>query len=58
MARGFADIQRNSVKEDSGYQTIFEKVTEATAGEKQSYQWYRNELGHKSPHSKKQLKVY
>ena len=31
MARGFADIQRNSVKEDSGYQTIFEKVTEATA---------------------------
>lgn len=42
MARGFADIQRNSVKEDSGYQTIFEKVTEATGGEKQSYQWYRN----------------
>ena len=42
MAAGFKDIQVPVVKEDSGYETIFEKVTAATGGEKKSYLWYRN----------------
>ena len=42
MAQGFKDIQVPEVNEDSGYETIFEKVTAETGGEKKSYLWYRN----------------
>ncbi len=42
MAQGFKDIQVPVVKEDAGYETIFEKVSAATGGEKKSYLWYRN----------------
>lgn len=41
MATGFSEIQRNNPKKNSGYKTIFEKVTEATGGEKKSYDWFR-----------------
>jgi hypothetical protein len=41
MAQGFADIQRNTVNKDPGYKTLFERVTEATGGEKKSLSWYR-----------------
>lgn len=44
MAQGFADIQRNELKNNDGYQTIFEKVTNATGGEKQTLTWYKNEV--------------
>ena len=33
MAQGFATIQRNAVKNDTGYTTLFEKITEMTGGE-------------------------
>ena len=42
MAAGFKDIQVPAVKEDSGYETIFEKVKAAAGGETRSYLWYRN----------------
>ena len=42
MAQGFATIQRNAVKNNTGYTTLFEKITEMTGGEKQSYNWYKN----------------
>ena len=42
MAQGFKDIQVPEVKEDSGYETIFEKVKAAAGTEKKSYLWYRN----------------
>ncbi len=42
MAQGFKDIQVPEVKEDSGYETIFEKVKAAAGTEKRSYLWYRN----------------
>ena len=42
MAAGFKDIQVPVVKEDSGYETIFEKVKAAAGTETKSYLWYRN----------------
>ena len=42
MAQGFGDIQVPEVKEDSGYETIFEKIKEQAGGEKKNYLWYRN----------------
>ncbi len=42
MAAGFKDIQVPVVKEDAGYETIFEKVKTAAGAEKRSYLWYRN----------------
>ena len=42
MAQGFKDIQVPVVKEDTGYETIFEKVKQAAGTEKKSYLWYRN----------------
>ena len=42
MAAGFKDIQVPVVKEDAGYETIFEKVKAAAGVEKRSYLWYRN----------------
>lgn len=42
MPQGFGDIQRPSTVEEPGYETIFEKITAQTGGEKKSYTWYRN----------------
>lgn len=42
MAQGFGEIQRSTVKNDSGYETIFEKITALTGGETQTYTWYKN----------------
>ena len=42
MAQGFKDIQVPVVKEDTGYETIFEKVKQAAGTETRSYLWYRN----------------
>ena len=53
MAQGFATIQRNSTKENTGYTTIFEKITEMTGGEKQSYNWYKNAVKKLSSEYKK-----
>ena len=42
MAQGFATIQRSTTKETTGYTTLFEKVTQLTGGQKQSFNWYKN----------------
>ena len=42
MAQGFATIQRNQQKKDSGYTTIFEKINTLTEGEPKSFTWYKN----------------
>ena len=42
MAQGFATIQRNVTNETTGYTTLFEKITELTGGQKQSFNWYKN----------------
>lgn len=41
MATGFKDIQRNQTNKDPGYQTLFEKITNKTGGEKKTLSWYR-----------------
>ena len=42
MAQGFKDIQVPEVKEDAGYETIFERVKAEAGGDTKSYLWYRN----------------
>ena len=43
MAKGFATTTtKKETKKDSGYKTLFERVTEKTKGEKKSFSWYRN----------------
>ena len=53
MAQGFATIQRNAVKDNTGYTTIFEKITNMTGGEKQSFNWYKNAVKKVSSEYKK-----
>jgi hypothetical protein len=53
MAQGFSEIQKNNQKKNSGYKTIFEKVTEATGGERKSYDWYRSKVASLSSEYKK-----
>ena len=42
MATGFAAIQRNTVNQDPGYKTLFERVSAKTGGEKKTFSWYRS----------------
>jgi hypothetical protein len=53
MATGFSEIQRNNPKKKTGYKTIFEKVSEATGGERKSYDWYRSKVASLSSEYKK-----
>ena len=41
MATGFKSIQRNQQTDDTGYETLFEKITKKTEGEKKPLSWYR-----------------
>ena len=41
MATGFRDVQRNTVNKNPGYETLFEKITKKTEGEKKPLSWYR-----------------
>ena len=58
MASGFASIQRNTVKENSGYKTLFERVTNKTGGEKKSLTWYRNAVKQEASSYKKNFNKY
>ena len=42
MAQGFKDIQVPVIKEDAGYETIFEKIKAEAGTEQKTYLWYRN----------------
>ena len=58
MAQGFGEIQRSAVKESTGYETIFEKVTQKTGGEKKSLTWYRNTVREEVVRFKKDHKKF
>tara|TARA_B100001175_G_scaffold107702_1_gene91578 strand:- start:559 stop:1254 length:696 start_codon:yes stop_codon:yes gene_type:complete len=42
MPQGFQEIQRPLEPENTGYETIFEKIQKKTGGQKQTYTWYKN----------------
>lgn len=58
MATGFKAIQRNGVNKDSGYKTLFEKISEKTGGEKKSLSWYRSAVKHEASTYKKNFNKY
>jgi len=43
MAKGFKPTKKK-VKENTGYETIFEKITRLAGGESQSYEWYKRQI--------------
>ena len=57
MATGFATIQKN-VNKDPGYKTLFEKVSNATGGEKKSLSWYRGAVKQEASKYKKNFNKY
>lgn len=58
MATGFSSIQRNGVNKDSGYKTLFERISAKTGGEKKSLSWYRSAVKHEASTYKKNFKKY
>lgn len=58
MATGFKNIQRNRVNSDPGYQTLFEKITQKTGGEKKSLSWYRAAVRNEASAYRKDLSKY
>jgi len=40
MATGFASVQRNTITQDSGYKTLFERITAKTGGQQKTLSWY------------------
>lgn len=58
MATGFKTIQRNRVKKDPGYETLFEKITQKTNGEKKSLSWYRAAVRAEASAYQKDMRKY
>ena len=58
MATGFASVQRNATKQDSGYKTLFERITAKTGGEKKSLAWYRAAVKNEASAYKKNFSKY
>ena len=58
MATGFASVQRNTVNQDPGYKTLFERVSAATGGEKKSLSWYRAAVKSEASRYKKNFNKY
>ena len=58
MATGFASIQRNTVNNDPGYKTLFERVSAKTGGEKKSLSWYRAAVKAEASAYKKNFNKY
>ena len=57
MATGFA-LQRDTVNQDPGYKTLFERVTNKTGGEKKSLSWYRAAVKQEASSYKKNFSKY
>ena len=57
MATGFA-LQRDTVNQDPGYKTLFERVTNKTGGEKKSLSWYRSAVKQEASSYKKNFNKY
>ena len=53
MATGFSSIQRTSIKKNSGYKTLFERINEKTGGKKQSLSWYMSQVKEEAAKYKK-----
>ncbi len=58
MATGFAAVQRNTVNQDPGYKTLFERITARTGGEKKSLSWYRSAVKAEAGAYKKNFNKY
>ena len=58
MATGFASVQRNNTNKNSGYKTLFERVSAATGGEKKSLTWYRSAVKAEAIKYKKNFNKY
>lgn len=58
MATGFKTIQRNRVKKDPGYETLFERITKKTNGEKKSLSWYRAAVRAEASSYQKDMRKY
>jgi hypothetical protein len=55
MAKGFAATEK---KKDTGYKTLFERVTAAAKGEKKSLSWYRSAVKAEASRYNKNLEKY
>jgi hypothetical protein len=55
MAKGFATTEK---KKDTGYKTLFERVTAAAKGEKKSLSWYRSAVKAEASRYNKNLEKY
>ena len=58
MATGFASVQRNNVNTNSGYTTLFERISNKTGGEKKSLAWYRAAVKAEASSYNKNFKKY
>jgi len=53
MATGFASVQRVNTRVSKDKKTLFERITEKTNGEKQSFSWYKNAVKEEAAKYKK-----
>jgi len=58
MATGFASVQRNATKQDSGYQTLFERITARTGGQQKTLSWYLSAVKAEASSYKKNFNKY
>ena len=58
MASGFASVQRNTITQDSGYKTLFERINARTGGEKKTLSWYINAVKAEASSYKKNFNKY
>ena len=58
MATGFASVQRNTITQDSEYQTLFEKINARTGGQKKTLSWYISAVKAEASSYKKNFNKY
>ena len=58
MASGFASVQRNTITQDSGYKTLFERITARTGGQQKTLSWYINAVKAEASSYKKNFNKY
>ena len=58
MATGFASVQRNATKQDSGYKTLFERITTRTGGQQKTLSWYLSAVKAEASSYKKNFNKY
>jgi len=58
MATGFASVQRNTTTQDSGYKTLFERITARTGGQQKTLSWYLSAVKAEASSYKKNFNKY